>query len=207
MRDQSSLTRDRTSVPCIRRHILNHWTTGEVLPLQHFLTPRLLSLHVSPLLTVSSLPLFILMSMLPCFGGFPGGSVIKNPPAVQDMRVQSLGGEDPLEEGMATHSSIPAWRIPGTEEPDGLQSTELQRVGHGVATKQQQYATSQSRFTKTSSSSIFRIVCDSLQISNPCTSLEKFQKPRKQRSSTHLSITVIGYNTLCQRVLNQMVYW
>ena len=45
-------------------------------------------------------------------------------------RVRSLGQEDPLEEGMATHSSIPAWRIPWTEEPGGLQSTGLQRFGH-----------------------------------------------------------------------------
>ena len=44
--------------------------------------------------------------------------------------VQSLGREDPLEEGMATHSSILAWRIPWTEEPGGLQSVGLQRVGH-----------------------------------------------------------------------------
>ena len=48
----------------------------------------------------------------------------------QEMRVRSLGQEDPLEEEMATHSSILAWRIPWTEEPGGLQSTELQRVGH-----------------------------------------------------------------------------
>ena len=46
------------------------------------------------------------------------------------MQVQSLGWEDPLEEGIATHSSIPAWRIPWTEEPGGLQSIELHRVGH-----------------------------------------------------------------------------
>ena len=44
--------------------------------------------------------------------------------------VQSLGQEDPLEEGMATHSSILAWRIPQTEEPGGLQSIGSQRVGH-----------------------------------------------------------------------------
>ena len=44
--------------------------------------------------------------------------------------VQSLGGEDPLEEGKATHSSILAWRIPWTEEPGGLQSTGLQRARH-----------------------------------------------------------------------------
>ena len=46
----------------------------------------------------------------------------------QETWVQSLGWEDPLEEGMATHSSIPAWRIPWTEEPGGLQSRESQRV-------------------------------------------------------------------------------
>ena len=46
------------------------------------------------------------------------------------MQVQSLGWEDPLEEEMATHSSILAWRIPWTEEPGGLQSVGSQRVGH-----------------------------------------------------------------------------
>ena len=46
------------------------------------------------------------------------------------MRVRSLGWEDLLEEGMATHSSILAWRIPWTEEPGGLQSTEFRRAGH-----------------------------------------------------------------------------
>ena len=58
---------------------------------------------------------------------FPAGSVVKNLPAKQGMWVRSLGQEDPLEEGMATHSSIPAWRIPWTEKPGGLQSTALQR--------------------------------------------------------------------------------
>ena len=48
----------------------------------------------------------------------------------QEMRVRSLGREDPLEEEMATHYSILAWRIPWTEEPHGLQSMSLQRVGH-----------------------------------------------------------------------------
>ena len=56
-----------------------------------------------------------------CSLGFLGGSVIKNPPAKQTW-VRSLGGEDPLEGGMATHSSIRAWSIPWTEEPCGLQS-------------------------------------------------------------------------------------
>ena len=48
----------------------------------------------------------------------------------QEKEVGSLGPEDPLEEGMATHSSILAWRIPWTEEPGGLQSMGSQRVGH-----------------------------------------------------------------------------
>ena len=49
---------------------------------------------------------------------------------MQDTQVQSLDQEDPLEKGMATHSSILAWRIPWTEEPGGLQSMRSQRVGH-----------------------------------------------------------------------------
>ena len=51
-------------------------------------------------------------------------------PAMQQTQVQSLVWEDPLEKGMATHSSILTWRIPWTEEPHGLQSLGLQRVGH-----------------------------------------------------------------------------
>ena len=54
--------------------------------------------------------------------GFPAGSAVKNLPAVQDMRVRSLGQEEPLEKGMAIHSSILIWEIPRTEEPGGLQS-------------------------------------------------------------------------------------
>ena len=48
--------------------------------------------------------------------------MVENPPVVQETRVQSLGREDPLEKGMATHFSILTWRIPWTEEPGGLQS-------------------------------------------------------------------------------------
>ena len=62
--------------------------------------------------------------------GFPGGSVVKNLPAVletQETRVPSLVQEDPLEEEMATHSSIPAWKIPWTEEAGRRQSTGLQK--------------------------------------------------------------------------------
>ena len=56
----------------------------------------------------------------------------------QDMWVPSLGREDPLDEGMATHSSILTWRVPWTEEPGGLQSLGLLRVGHDLVTKQHQ---------------------------------------------------------------------
>ena len=55
---------------------------------------------------------------------------VKNPPAMQEAQVGSLGREEPLEKGMATHSSILAWRILWTEKPGGLQSVGLQRVGH-----------------------------------------------------------------------------
>ena len=54
--------------------------------------------------------------------------LVKNPPAMQEIRVQCLGREDSLEKGMSTHSSILAWRIPWTEESGGLQSTGLQFV-------------------------------------------------------------------------------
>ena len=56
--------------------------------------------------------------------------LVKNLPSMCETWVQSLGQEDPLEEGMATHSSLLAWRIPWTEEPGGLQSMRSQRVGH-----------------------------------------------------------------------------
>ena len=59
---------------------------------------------------------------------FPGGSVIKNPPAMQDTWVQSLGQEDSLEKETATHSNILIWEIPWTEEPGGLQSMGYQEL-------------------------------------------------------------------------------
>ena len=55
---------------------------------------------------------------------------VKNLPTMRETLVRSLGWEDPLEEGMASHSSVLAWRIPWTEEPGGLQSMGSQRVGH-----------------------------------------------------------------------------
>ena len=59
---------------------------------------------------------------------------VKNLSAMQETQVRSLGGEDPLDKGMATHSSILAWRIPWTEEPGGLRSIGLQKVVHDWAT-------------------------------------------------------------------------
>ena len=65
--------------------------------------------------------------------GASGGSVVKNYLPVQETLetwIQSLAWEDSLEEGMATHSSIPAWEVPWTEEPCGIQFMELQRIEH-----------------------------------------------------------------------------
>ena len=60
----------------------------------------------------------------------PRAQQVKNPPAIQETQFQSLGREDPPEEGMAAHSSVLAWEIPWTEEPGGLQSRGSQRVVH-----------------------------------------------------------------------------
>ena len=70
--------------------------------------------------------------------GLTGGSLVKNLPAKQETRVQSLGQEDALEKEIASISSILAWKIPLTEEPGRLQSMGLQRIWHDLVTKQQQ---------------------------------------------------------------------
>ena len=65
--------------------------------------------------------------------GFPGDLAVKNSPTMQEMQemwIRSLGGEDPLEKEMETHSSILAWEMPWTEEPGGLQSMGSQRFRH-----------------------------------------------------------------------------
>ena len=114
---------------------------------------KVICIHISPPLWAPLPPLhakssqstelsFLCYKQLPagCFthgsgymSGFPSGSVVKNPPAnAGDVRdVGSIpGSENPLKEGMATHSSTLAWRIPWTEELGGLQSMGLQRAGH-----------------------------------------------------------------------------
>ena len=63
-----------------------------------------------------------------CMGTSLVAQMVKNLPGMRETHIQPLGQEDSLEKGMATHSSILAWRIPWTEEPGGLQTMELQRV-------------------------------------------------------------------------------
>ena len=66
---------------------------------------------------------------------FPGGSVVKNLPAMQEMWVRSLSQKDSLEKEMATYSSILAWEISWAKEPGGLQSTGLQKFEHDLTVK------------------------------------------------------------------------
>ena len=68
------------------------------------------------------------------FEDLPVAQMLKNLPAIQEAWVQSLGQEGPLQKGMATHSSIPVWGIPWTEEAGGLQLVGSQRAGHDGAT-------------------------------------------------------------------------
>ena len=70
------------------------------------------------------------LNCVPILWAFLEAQMVNNMPAIQETQLRSLGWEDPLEEGMATHSSILVWRIPWTEEPGGLQSIWLQRVRH-----------------------------------------------------------------------------
>ena len=74
------------------------------------------------------------MKYLTAIVGFPGGSVVKNPPVKQKTQVCFLGREDPLEKEMATNSYILAWEIPWTQPSGRLQSMESQRVGCDLAT-------------------------------------------------------------------------
>ena len=85
----------------------------------------------------SSLPYVLLEKKQSQIPGFPGGSDSKVSTCIERDVGSIPGLEDPLEKDMATHPNILAWEIPWTEEPDGLQSMESQRVGHGSVTKQQ----------------------------------------------------------------------
>ena len=83
--------------------------------------------------------------------------IVKNLPAMQETAVWSLGWEDPLEKGMATHDSILVWRIPWTVEPDRLQSMASQRVGHDLLLWVRFKATMQGRGTKTEPSGVLEL--------------------------------------------------
>ena len=87
-------------------------------------------LELNEIMHIEHLELFLVLS-----GASLVAQMLKNLPAMQETWVWSLGWEDPLEKGMATHSNILAWRIPWAEEPGGLQSMELQRVRHDWLTK------------------------------------------------------------------------
>ena len=78
--------------------------------------------------------MYSMVLFFPNIRAFLVAQIVKILPEMQETQVQSLGQEDPLEKGMATHSSILAWRIPWTDEPGGLQSMGSQRVGHDGAT-------------------------------------------------------------------------
>ena len=77
--------------------------------------------------------------MVDIFRGFTRSSAVKNPPAMQETRVWTLGWEDPLQKEMTTYSNTFVWEIPWTEEPGGLQSMGSQRVRHDLLTKQDQH--------------------------------------------------------------------
>ena len=143
-------------VSCIGQRVLYHWATWETLSLiisvlsvlsliwgqiiQMFLrflihtdhlsfrtsTICLLLIYKSTFFTACYQNLVLLSNTL--FKSSPGDSAVKNLPSMQEMQIWSLGQKDLLEEGMATHSGILAWRIPWREEPGRLQSMGLQRV-------------------------------------------------------------------------------
>ena len=103
------------------------WTCAECLHFMSSCSAEAREQKRVPSLTRSRVPRSTQIQAILCKkGGFPRGTVVKNPPAMQETQVQFLGWEDSLEQKMATHSSILAWEIPWIEEPGGLQSIMLQ---------------------------------------------------------------------------------
>ena len=91
--------------------------------------------HLTDNKTVMGRRLFSYLGCVYMLGGYLSDLAVKNLPAMQETQVQSLGWEDALEECMATHCSILAWRIPWTVEPGGLKSMGLQRIRHDLVTE------------------------------------------------------------------------
>ena len=105
-----------------------------IFPLSSFtFIKRLFSSSLLSAIRVVSSAYLRLLIFLLGVGGSLVAQRLKRLPAMRETWIRSLGWEDPLEKEMATHYSILAWRIPWTEEPGGLQSTGLQRVGHDWA--------------------------------------------------------------------------
>ena len=94
-------------------------------------------------LSLSSAPAPSLFLLTVPLWGFPGSSVVKNPLAIQETQVQSLGREDPLQKEITTYSSILAWEIPWTEEPGGHSPQGCKRIRHDLVTKQQHHTGTQ----------------------------------------------------------------
>ena len=115
----SSRPRDQTQFSLIAGKYFTTWATREALYLSNYCQNSSLGRLPWPDHSL----FYVLVAQL-----------VKNLPAVQETWAHSLGWEDPLEKGMATHSSILAWRIPWREEPGRLQSMGSQRVGHDWAT-------------------------------------------------------------------------
>ena len=154
---------------------------------------------------------------IPGSGSFPGEGIdyplqyswaslvaqmVKNPPAVWDTWVQSLGLEDPLEEGMAMHSSILAWRIPWTEEPGRLQFMGSQRVRHNWVAK---HSTAQHRYSYYSFFCLFTDNYSFLWLSKH-KSFDQQHTDKKRRSCVH----VTGFVTTrlhCYNLIDQYYYF
>ena len=113
--------------PTLGAWSLSHWMTREVPSLIFSMVFLVSILFISTLI-------FVISFLLTLGWAFLVAQMIKNLPTMQETQVGFLGWEDLLEKGMATHSSILAWRIPWTEETGGLQSIGLQRVRHNWAT-------------------------------------------------------------------------
>ena len=144
-RDSSSQVAGRPSVPAVPRESHTRCRFLFVEEISKTKRRRVCSVSFHPhtflqLLSPTSVEMLSGLKTMPWLlvnnmnRDFPVAQTVKNLPAVQETKVRSLGQEDPLEKGRATHSSILAWRMPKTEEPGGLQSMGLQKVRQDWAT-------------------------------------------------------------------------
>ena len=111
------------------KHLLIFWLQSLSAVILEPKKRKSVTVSGSGLFSLPAKKLAIFSRMAAPFYISPSSSVVKNPPAMEEMQVRSLSWKNPLEEEMAILSSILAWRIPWREEPGGLQCTESQRVG------------------------------------------------------------------------------